>query len=33
MERLKTGDWGGFGAELDTLRWLLEEWSQHPGGR
>jgi uncharacterized membrane protein (UPF0182 family) len=33
MERLKTGDWGGFGAELDTLRRLLEEWSQHPGGR
>ena len=33
MERVKTGDWGGFGAELDTLRRLLEEWSQHPGGR
>lgn len=33
MERLKTGDWGGFGAALDTLRRLLEELSQHPSGR
>jgi len=33
MERLKTGDWGGFGRELDTLRRLLEEGSQHPGSR
>jgi uncharacterized membrane protein (UPF0182 family) len=32
MERLQAGDWGGFGAALDTLRRLLEEWSQHPGG-
>jgi uncharacterized protein len=25
MERLKAGDWGGFGAELEALRQLLEE--------
>ena len=42
MERLKAGDWGGFGAALDTLRRLLEElghppaansapWQQGPG--
>ena len=29
MERLQAGDWGGFGAALDTLRRLLEELS-HP---
>jgi uncharacterized membrane protein (UPF0182 family) len=33
MERLKAGDWGGFGVALDTLRRLLEESSRHPGGR
>ena len=27
IERLKVGDWGGFGAELDALRPLLEELS------
>jgi hypothetical protein len=32
MERLKAGDWGGFGAALDTLRRLLEELNQHPSG-
>ena len=32
MERLKAGDWGGFGT-LDTLRRLLEKLSRHPGGR
>jgi uncharacterized membrane protein (UPF0182 family) len=33
IERLKAGDWAGFGAALDALRPLLEELSQHPGGR
>jgi uncharacterized membrane protein (UPF0182 family) len=33
IERLKAGDWAGFGAELDALRPLLEELSQHPSGR
>ncbi len=33
IDRLKAGDWAGFGAELDTLRPLLEELSQHAGGR
>jgi uncharacterized membrane protein (UPF0182 family) len=33
IERLKAGDWAGFGAELDALRPLLEDLSQHPGGR
>jgi uncharacterized protein len=28
MERLKAGDWGGFGAELEALRQLLEESGQ-----
>ena len=30
IERLKAGDWGGFGVELDALRPLLEALSQHP---
>src|SRR5271165_497032 len=29
-ERLKSGDWSGFGAELDALRPLLEELSRQP---
>ena len=33
IERLKAGDWRGFGAELDALRPLLEELSRHAGGR
>jgi uncharacterized protein len=33
IERLKTGDWAGFGAELEALRPLLEELAQHPSGR
>ena len=33
IERLKAGDWGGFGAELDALRPLLEELSQRSGRR
>ena len=30
IERLKAGDWAGFGAELDALRPLLEELSREP---
>ena len=33
IERLKAGDWGGFGAELDALRPLLEELSRQPAAR
>ena len=30
LERLKAGDWAGFGAELDALRPLLKQLSQSP---
>jgi hypothetical protein len=33
MERLKAGDWGGFGVELDAVQPLLEQSNQHPGNR
>ena len=33
IERLKAGDWSGFGAELDALRPLLEELSGQPAAR
>lgn len=33
IERLKVGDWSGFGAELDALRPLLEALSRPPDGR
>jgi uncharacterized protein len=33
MERLKAGDWRGFGAELDQLRAVLESSGQHRGDR
>jgi uncharacterized protein len=33
MEMLRTGDWAGFGAQLNELRSLLEELSQHPNDR
>jgi uncharacterized protein len=33
IDRLKVGDWGGFGAELDALRPLLEELSRRPATR
>jgi uncharacterized protein len=33
VDRLKVGDWGGFGAELDALRPLLEELSRRPATR
>ena len=33
IDRLKVGDWSGFGAELDALRPLLEELSRRPATR
>jgi uncharacterized membrane protein (UPF0182 family) len=33
IDRLKAGDWGGFGAELDALRPLLEQLSGKPAAR
>jgi len=33
IDRLKIGDWSGFGAELDALRPLLEELSRQPTTR
>ena len=33
IDRLKAGDWAGFGAELDALRPLLEELSRQPAAR
>ena len=33
IDRLKAGDWGGFGAELDALRPLLEELGRQPAAR
>jgi uncharacterized protein len=33
MQQLKSGNWAGFGKELDALRPLLEELSQHSAGR
>ena len=33
VQQLKSGNWAGFGAELDALRPLLEEMSQHSAGR
>jgi uncharacterized protein len=32
MERLKSGDWVGFGTELDAMRGLLENKSRQSGG-
>jgi uncharacterized protein len=32
FERLKSGDWTGFGTELDVVRELLEEMSRQPAG-
>lgn len=32
MERLKSGDWKGFGAQLDAMRELLEEMNRHSAG-
>ena len=33
LDRLKAGDWAGFGAQLDALRPLLEELSRQPATR
>jgi hypothetical protein len=33
IERLKAGDWSGFGAELNALRPLLEQLNMPPGAR
>jgi uncharacterized protein len=32
IERLKSGDWAGFGTKLDAMRELLEDMSRQPGG-
>jgi uncharacterized membrane protein (UPF0182 family) len=32
MERLKSGDWAGFGTELDAMRSLLEDMSKQSDG-
>jgi uncharacterized protein len=32
MERLKSGDWTGFGKELDAMRGLLEDINRPSGG-
>jgi hypothetical protein len=32
LERLKSGDWTGFGTELDAMRGLLEDMSRQSGG-
>ena len=33
IERLKSGDWAGYGTELDAMRGLLEDMSRQSGGR
>ena len=33
IERLKSGDWAGFGTELDAMRGLLEDMSRQSGGQ
>jgi hypothetical protein len=33
IERLKSGDWAGFGTELDAIRALLEEISRQSESR
>ena len=32
IERLKSGDWAGFGTELDAMRELLEDMSRQSDG-
>ena len=32
IQQLKSGNWAGFGAELDALRPLLEELNEHSAG-
>ena len=33
IERLKSGDWAGFGTELDAMRGLLEDMGRQSGGQ
>jgi uncharacterized protein len=33
IERLKSGDWSGFGTELDAMRGLLEDMNRAPRGQ
>jgi uncharacterized membrane protein (UPF0182 family) len=33
MEQLKSGDWAGFGKEIDAMRGVLEDMSRQSGGR
>jgi hypothetical protein len=33
MEQLRSGDWAGFGKEIDAMRGILEEMSRPSGGR
>jgi hypothetical protein len=32
VERLKSGDWKGFGTQFDAMRELLEEMNRHSTG-
>jgi len=32
MEKLRSGDWAGFGKQIDTMRSLLEDMSRQSGG-
>jgi uncharacterized membrane protein (UPF0182 family) len=32
VERLKSGDWKGFGTQFDAMRELLEEMNRHSSG-
>jgi uncharacterized membrane protein (UPF0182 family) len=33
MQQLKSGDWAGFGKQMDAMRDLLEDMSRESGGR
>jgi uncharacterized membrane protein (UPF0182 family) len=33
VERLKSGDWKGFGTQFDAMRELLEKMNRHSTGR
>jgi uncharacterized membrane protein (UPF0182 family) len=33
MEQLRSGDWAGFGNEMDAMRGVLQEMSRQSGGR
>jgi hypothetical protein len=32
MEKLRSGDWAGFGKQIDAMRGLLEDMSRQSGG-